>query len=57
MQQPTGRKTFKEKLRTTPAQERTLDDVLWRCRVPYNTALEQRSTAWTRCRVSVTRWQ
>ena len=57
MQQPTGRKTYKEKLRPTPAQEQALDEVLWRCRVLYNTALEQRLTAWRRCRVSVTRFQ
>ncbi len=51
------RKTYKEKLRPTPAQERALDEVLWRCRTLYNTALEQRITAWTRCHVSVTRSQ
>ena len=32
------RKTFKEKLRPTPAQERELEAVLWRCRTLYNTA-------------------
>jgi putative transposase len=49
------RKTSKEKLRPTPAQERALDGVLWRCRTRDNTALEQRqrSTAWGRCQVSV----
>ncbi len=52
-----GRKTYKEKLRPTPAQERALDEVLWRCRVLYNAALEQRVAAWERCRVSVTRFQ
>ena len=57
MQQPTVRKTYKEKLRPTPAQERALDEVLWRCRTLYNTALEQRITAWQRCHVSVTRSQ
>ena len=57
MKQPTVRKTYKEKLRPTPAQERALDEVLWRCRVLYNAALEQRITAWTRCHVSVTRYQ
>lgn len=36
------RKTFKEKLRPTPTQERALDAVLWRCRDLYNAALEQR---------------
>ena len=34
------RKTYKEKLRPTSAQERALDEVLWRCRTLYNTALE-----------------
>ena len=51
------RKTYKEKLRPTPAQARQLEEVLWRCRVLYNTALEQRIAAWERCRVSVTRYQ
>jgi putative transposase len=31
--------------------------VLWRCRTLYNTALEQRITAWERCHDSVTRNQ
>jgi len=53
----TVRKTYKEKLRPTPVQERTLDEVLRRCRALYNTALEQRITAWQRCRVSVSRYQ
>jgi putative transposase len=53
----TCRKTYKEKLRPTPAQERALEHVLWRCRVLYNTALEQRITAWQRCHVSLTRYQ
>src|SRR5690348_14685352 len=51
------RKTYKEKLRPTPAHERLLDETLWRCRTLYNTALEQRVTAWQRCEVSVTRYQ
>jgi putative transposase len=49
-------KTYKEKLRPTPAQERALDTVLWRCRDLYNAALEQRITAWHRCHVSVSRF-
>jgi putative transposase len=53
----TCRKTYKEKLRPTPIQERALEAVLWRCRTLYNTALEQRITAWERCHVSVTRYQ
>jgi putative transposase len=50
-------KTYKEKLRPTPAQERQLEAVLWRCRTLYNVALEHRITAWQRCHVSVTRYQ
>jgi putative transposase len=59
-EQPTERacrKTYREKLRPTPTQERELEHVLWRCRVLYNTALEQRITAWQRCHVCVTRYQ
>jgi putative transposase len=50
-------KTYKEKLRPTPTQERELEHVLWRCRTLYNTALDQRITAWERCHVSLTRSQ
>lgn len=53
----TVRKTFKEKLRPTPAQERALDEVLWRCRDLYNAALEQRIIAWQRRRVSISRYE
>ena len=56
MSETTVRKTFKEKLRPTPEQERALDAVLWRCRDLYNTALEQRITAYQRRRVSVSRF-
>jgi putative transposase len=56
-EQTTCRKTYKEKLRPTPAQERELERVLWRCRTLYNTALEQRITAWQRCHVCLTRYQ
>src|SRR5579859_5953664 len=42
------RKTYKEKLKPTPAQERQLEAVLWRCRTLYNVALEQRITWWRR---------
>ena len=42
------RKTYKEKLKPTPAQERVLGNVLHCCRVLYNSALEQRVT-WWRC--------
>ena len=50
--QPTCHKTYKEKLRPTPAQERALEAVLWRCRTLYNAALEQRITAWERCHIA-----
>ena len=51
------RKTFKYTLKPTPEQEGELERVLWHCRVLYNTALEQRITAWQRCHVSVSRFQ
>jgi putative transposase len=57
MNEMTGHKTYKEKLRPTPAQEWMLEEVLWRCRTLYNAALEQRITAWERCRVSVARFE
>src|SRR5262250_1514988 len=55
--QPTCRKTYKEKLRPTPAQARALAAVLWRCRTLSNTALEQRIAAWERCHICLTRSQ
>jgi putative transposase len=57
MEQQTLRTTFKEKLRPTPAQERALDEVLWRRRTLHNIALEQRSAAWQRRHISVSRFQ
>jgi hypothetical protein len=51
----TRRKRYKEKLRPTPAQQRALERVLWRCRTLSNVALEQLITAWQRCPVSLTR--
>jgi putative transposase len=51
------RKSYQYKLTPAPAQERALAGVLRHCRVLYNTALEQRITAWERCRVSITRYQ
>jgi putative transposase len=57
MQQQTARKTFKYKLQPTAEQERALERVLCHCRTLYNTALEQRMTAWQRRHVSVTRYQ
>src|SRR5215510_9708355 len=57
MNETTSHKTYKEKLRPTPAQERELERVLWRCRALYNTALEQRITAYQRCHVSRSRYE
>jgi putative transposase len=50
-------KTYKEKVRPTPAQERALEEVLWRCRDLYNTALEQRITVYQRRHISVSRYE
>jgi putative transposase len=50
-------KTYKYKLQPTPEQERELERVVMLCRQLYNTALDQRITAWQRCRVSVSRYQ
>jgi putative transposase len=52
MDQQTGHKTHKEKLRPTPAQERALEEILLRCRDLYNAALEQRIIAYQRRHVS-----
>src|SRR5215831_2844373 len=42
--EPAVRKTYQYKLQPTPTQERAREEVLWRCRVLYNCALEQRLT-------------
>jgi putative transposase len=57
MHEQTVRKTYKYKLNPTPHQERELGYVLGLCRHLYNTALEQRVTAWQRARVSLSRYQ
>jgi putative transposase len=57
MDPETVRKTYKEKLRPTPAQDRALEEVLWRCRELYNAALEQRITTWQRRHISVSRFE
>jgi putative transposase len=57
MDQQSVRKTYKAKLRPTPAQERALDEVLWRCRMLYNVAREQRITAWQRRHVCISRYE
>ncbi len=51
------RKAYKYKLKPTHGQERQLEDVLWRCRTLYNTALEERITAYRRCGVTLTCYQ
>jgi putative transposase len=50
------RTRYKYKLRPTPGQERTLAEVLWRCRMLYNTALEQRITLYRQRGVSISRY-
>jgi len=51
------RKAYKYKLKPTPDQERQLELVLWRSRTLYNTALEQRITAYRRCGVTLTAYE
>jgi putative transposase len=51
------RKSYKYKLKPTVAQEWLLAETVWRCRVLYNTALEERITAYRRCGVTITRYQ
>jgi putative transposase len=53
----TVHKTYQEKLKPTPAQERALERVLWRCRTLYNAALEQRLCVWKQRGISVSRYQ
>ena len=48
------RKTYKYKLTPTPEQEREMGRVLGLCRWLYNTALEERITAYRRCSVTLT---
>lgn len=50
-------KTYKYKLKPTPEQERELERVLWLCRRLYNTALEQRITAYRRCGITLSCYQ
>jgi len=57
MEQPSVRKTFKYQLMPAPTQEREMGRVLGLCRHLYNSALEQRITAWQRCRVSLSHYQ
>jgi putative transposase len=48
VEQQSVRKTYRYRLNPTPAQAHVLDIVLWRCRMLYNVALEQRKTWWER---------
>ncbi|HEV8193916.1 MAG TPA: transposase [Ktedonobacterales bacterium] len=57
MHETTCCKTYKEKLRPTPTQEREMERVLLLCRQLYTTALERRITARHRCQVSVSRFE
>ncbi len=57
MEQQSVRKTYKYKLIPTPTQERELGRVLDLCRWLYNTALEQRITAYQRRHLSLSRYQ
>lgn len=54
MEEQAVRKAYKYKLKPTPEQEQALAEVLWQCRRLYNTALEQRITAYRRCSVTRT---
>jgi putative transposase len=44
----------KYKRKPTPEQARQLEEVVWRCRMLYNTALEERITASRRCGAPIT---
>jgi hypothetical protein len=50
-------KTYTYTLTPTPAQERELERVVMVCRQLDNVALDQRSAAWQRCHISVSRYQ
>ena len=45
---PTVHKAYHYELSPTPAQAHALHELVWRCRVLYNTALEQRISWWRR---------
>lgn len=50
-------RAYKFKLRPTPTQAEQLEWTLDRCRELYNAAVEERSTAWKRSGISITRAQ
>jgi putative transposase len=56
MKQFTRRKTFKYKLTPSISQERDLEHILMLCCRLYNTALEQRKTAYERRHISISRY-
>ncbi len=57
MSDESTRKSYKYKLTPTPEQQRKLGETLWHCRTLYNTALEERITAYRRCGVTLTCYQ
>jgi putative transposase len=57
MAEASVRKAYKYKLKPTPEQACQLEEVLWHCRTLYNTALEQRITAYRRCGITLTAYQ
>ena len=57
MDEQTIRKAYKYKIKPTPEQERELERVLWRCRMLYNTALEQRIFLYRQRGVTLTCYQ
>ncbi len=57
MSETVPRKSYTYKLKPTSEQERLLDETLWPCRMLYNTALEERITAYRRCGVTLSRSQ
>jgi putative transposase len=54
MEQQRVRKTYQHKLKPTLEHDQVLERVLGRCRTLYNIALDERTTVWERCNVSVT---
>jgi putative transposase len=54
MRETSLHKAYKYKLKPTPDQMRQLEQTLWRCRTLYNTALEERITAYRRCGITLT---
>src|SRR5690348_11617586 len=57
MNTSTIRKTFKYRLRPTPAQEVAIDRILMLCRHVYNAAVGERQAAWRMCGISITYYQ